>query len=309
MNGILYTVTVFIWGSTWLAIAYQLGDTPIVVSVAWRFGLASIVLLAILKLRNALPRLSIENHKVSALLALCLFSNNFLCFYYATEYLPSGLNAVVFSLAPILNAFNLWLLEKQRPSGVFLQGALMGFTGVVLLFASQFMSAAMDLGVLKGLLLSILGTYFFSMGNMVSARSQKKEMPLLPTTAWAMGYGAIYLVVIALFMGLPLSVTMDATYLSALVYLAIIGSVVGFNTYLALVGRIGAAKAAYCTVLFPLVALSLSTIFEGYEWTWISVLGVVLVLAGNLRVFGMPEFVVAESARLNREMKKLTDKS
>jgi len=289
MNGILYTLTVFIWGSTWLAIAYQLGDTPVVVSVGWRFGLASLALFAILMLKGALPRLSLQNHKMAALLALCLFSNNFLCFYAATEYLPSGLNAVVFSLAPILNALNLWLLEKRAPTGTFIQGALTGFTGVVLLFASQFLNAAMDLTILLGLGLSLLGTYFFSLGNMVSARAQQQAMPLLPTTAWAMGYGALYLFAIALYLDLPLGVTTTPTYLSALVYLAIIGSVVGFNTYLALVGRIGAAKAAYCTVLFPLVALSLSTFFEGYQWTWLSALGVLLVLAGNLRVFGLPE--------------------
>lgn len=288
MNTILYASTVLIWGSTWLAIAYQLGDTPVIVSVAWRFALASIVLFAVLIFRNALPRLSVNNHKVAALLALCLFSNNFLCFYSATEYLPSGLNAVVFSLAPILNAFNLWVLDKRRPSSIFLQGALMGFVGVVLLFTSQFMSAEMDWNILHGLMLSLLGTYFFSMGNMVSARAQSKGMPLLPTTAWAMAYGSIYLIIIALVSGIALSVTMTPMYLSALVYLAVIGSVIGFNTYLALVGRIGASKAAYCTVLFPLVALSLSTLFEGYEWTWLSALGVILVLTGNLRVFGTP---------------------
>lgn len=288
MNSILYTSTVLIWGSTWLAIAYQLGDTPVIVSVAWRFALASIVLFAVLIFRNSLPRLSVNNHKVAALLALCLFSNNFLCFYSATEYLPSGLNAVVFSLAPILNAFNLWVLDKRRPSSIFLQGALMGFVGVVLLFTSQFMSAEMDWNILHGLMLSLLGTYFFSMGNMVSARAQSKGMPLLPTTAWAMAYGSIYLIIIALVSGIALSVTMTPMYLSALVYLAVIGSVIGFNTYLALVGRIGASKAAYCTVLFPLVALSLSTLFEGYEWTWLSALGVILVLTGNLRVFGTP---------------------
>ncbi|MGF1720722.1 DMT family transporter [Vibrio kyushuensis] len=292
MNAILYTVTVLIWGSTWLAIAYQLGDTPVVVSVGWRFAVASIALFVILIVRNALPRLSIENHKMAALLALCLFSNNFLLFYAATEYLPSGLNAVVFSLAPILNSFNLWILEKRRPSTAFLQGAITGFTGVVLLFASQFVSADMDLTIFLGLTLSFLGTCFFSMGNLVSARAQKKEMPLLPTTAWAMGYGALYLLIIALILDLPLSIPDTSTYVSALMYLAIVGSVVGFNTYLALVGRIGAAKAAYCTVLFPLVALSLSTIFEGYEWTWLSAIGVVLVLAGNLRVFGFHEPVI-----------------
>lgn len=289
MNSILYTITVFIWGSTWLAISYQLGDTPVVVSVGWRFGLASIVLFAILIFRSALPNLSAENHRTAALLGLCLFSNNFLCFYAATQYLPSGLNAVVFSLAPILNAFNLWVLKKNRPSGSFLQGALMGFIGVVLLFVSQFLGTEMDWTILLGLLLSFFGTCLFSVGNMISARAQAKKMPLLPTTAWAMGYGSVYLFVIALIIGLPLGITLTPTYLSALVYLAIIGSVIGFNTYLALVGRIGAAKAAYCTVLFPLVALSLSTLFESYEWTWLSALGVTLVLAGNLRVFGIPE--------------------
>lgn len=289
MNGMLYAATVLIWGSTWLAIAYQLGDTPVVVSVGWRFGLASIVLFAILVWRKALPALSRQNHKMAALLALCLFSNNFLCFYAATEYLPSGLNAVVFSLAPILNALNLWMIEKRKPSKIFVQGALMGFTGVVLLFASQFLSAEMDWTILLGLSLSLLGTYFFSLGNMVSARAQQSNMPLLPTTAWAMGYGAVYLFVIALFMGESLVVSTSPIYVSALIYLAIVGSVIGFNTYLALVGRIGAAKAAYCTVLFPLVALSLSTLYEGYEWTALSMLGVLLVVGGNLRVFGLPE--------------------
>ncbi|MGF1909760.1 EamA family transporter [Vibrio kasasachensis] len=291
MNTILYATTVFIWGSTWLAIAYQIGDTPVIVSVAWRFALASIALFAILLFRNGLPKLTAKNHKVAVLLALCLFSNNFLCFYYATQYLPSGLNAVVFSLAPILNALNLWILEKRRPSRVFLQGSLLGFSGVVLLFASQVMKTEMDWNILHGLMLSLLGTYLFSMGNMVSVRAQSEEMPLLPTTAWAMGYGSIYLVVIALVSGISLSVTASPMYLSALIYLAVIGSVVGFNTYLALVGRIGASKAAYCTVLFPLIALTLSTMFEGYEWTWLSVLGVIFVITGNVRVFGVPERV------------------
>ncbi|CAH0530016.1 DMT family transporter [Vibrio hippocampi] len=289
MTSVLYTTTVLIWGSTWLAIAYQLGDTPVVVSIAWRFALASVILFALLLARKSQLQLSTENHKIAALLGLCLFSNNFLCFYIATQYLPSGLNAVVFSLAPMLNALNLWVIEKRRPTMIFLQGALIGFIGVVFLFASQFMGAEMDLNILYGLLLSMLGTFFFSIGNLVSARAQSKGMPLLPTTAWAMGYGSIYLVVIALVSGMSLAVTMTPTYLSALFYLAIIGSVIGFNTYLALVGRIGAAKAAYCTVLFPLVALSLSTLFEGYQWTGFSMLGVILVITGNLRVFGIPE--------------------
>ncbi|NLS14807.1 DMT family transporter [Vibrio sp. SM6] len=290
MNSVLYGVTVLIWGSTWLAIYFQLDQAPILISVAWRFALASAVLFGFLWAKRTVLKISFSNHQVSLLLGMCLFSNNFLCFYHATQYFPSGLNAVVFSLAPIFNAVNGWLFYRQGVSRRFWQGALLGFGGVLLLFASQWMGMAMDTNVLKGLLLSLLGTYLFSLGNMVSAYGQKQKMPLLPTTAWAMGYGALFLFGLALLLNIPMTLPANPQYLVALGYLAVVGSVVGFNTYLALVGRIGAPNAAYCTVLFPIVALTLSTWFENYQWHWLSAVGVGLVMVGNLRVFGWPKW-------------------
>ncbi|MCG7496517.1 EamA family transporter [Vibrio sp. Of7-15] len=287
MNITLYIVTVLIWGSTWLAIAFQLGDTAITVSIGYRFGLASLILFAFLLLRRTPVLLSLRNHSYAAILGLLLFCTNFICFYYATMYIPSGLIAVIFSLAPILNALNLWWLQSKRPEKSLVEGAIMGCAGILLLFLPQLFNDEQSQHLLLGIALAFAGTCCFSFGNIVSAKAQKSNMPLLPTTAWGMAYGSLYLFALSLFNGESLALPNSEQYLVALLYLALFGSVIGFNTYLLLVGRIGAEKAAYCTVLFPIIALVLSTIFEGYQWSLYGLIGVLLVIIGNLRVFGL----------------------
>lgn len=287
MNMILYAVTVLIWGSTWIAIAFQLGDTAITVSIAYRFGLASLILFAFLLLRRTPVALSLRNHSYAAVLGLLLFCTNFICFYYATMYIPSGLSAVIFSLAPILNALNMWWLYSKRPEKNLIEGALMGCGGILLLFLPQLLNSDQSQYLMLGIALAFAGTCCFSFGNLVSAKAQKSNMPLLPTTAWGMAYGSVCLFAMSLFNGESLALPHSELYLGSLFYLALFGSVIGFNTYLLLVGRIGADKAAYCTVLFPIIALILSTIYESYQWNIYGLIGVLLVILGNLRVFGL----------------------
>lgn len=287
MNLILYFSTVLIWGTTWLAIAFQIGDTPVTLSVSYRFGLAAAVLMLLLVLKGVSLKISKRNHLVALSLGGFLFSTNFICFYYATYYIPSGLNAVIFSLAPLLNAFNGWFFLRNTPDKRVIQGGIVGVFGVLLLFLPQILSTETNQLAILGLVLSLAGTYCFSCGNFISSKAQSLHMPLLPTTAWGMAYGSGFLLILTIAMGNEILLPMDKDYLLSLLYLAIFGSVIGFNTYLLLVGRIGPQKAAYCTVLFPIIALMLSTWFEGYEWQWPAVLGVVMVIMGNLRVFGI----------------------
>lgn len=287
MNLILYFSTVLIWGTTWLAIAFQIGDAPVTLSVSYRFGLAAVVLMLLLVLKGVSLKISKKNHLFALSLGGFLFSTNFICFYYATYYIPSGLNAVIFSLAPLLNAFNGWLFFRNTPDKRVIQGGIVGVIGVLLLFLPQILSTETNQLAIFGLVLSLAGTYCFSCGNFISSKAQSLHMPLLPTTAWGMAYGSGFLLILTVAMGNEILLPMDKDYLLSLLYLAIFGSVIGFNTYLLLVGRIGPQKAAYCTVLFPIIALMLSTWFEGYEWEWPAVLGVVMVIMGNLRVFGI----------------------
>ena len=135
-----------------------------------------------------------------------------------------------------------------------------------------------------GLLLGLGGTLSASMGNIVAARNQQARLPVVQTNAFGMGYGAILMYATGLIAGVPFRFEATPTYIASLVYLALFGSAIAFGAYLTLIGRIGADRAAYSSLLFPIVALGLSTLFEGYQWSALSLFGVFLVLAGNFLV-------------------------
>ncbi|GIZ50035.1 DMT family transporter [Noviherbaspirillum aridicola] len=285
MNAGLYLLTVLIWGSTWIAIKWQLGSVPAPVSIALRFWIAAAVLLAILAARGDRLRPPAGAWRYLIAQGTALFCCNFLCFYYASQWVTSGLVAVVFSTAPLWNAINgrLFLGRPLQPQVI--AGALLGLAGIALLFLPQLLDHMDDNGMLAGLGLALLGTLFFSSGNLLSARMQALGMTPWMTNTWAMFIGAALLTLLALGLGMSFALPADARYLGSLLYLAVPGSVIGFTAYLLLVGRLGPDRAAYCTVLFPVVALSISTVFEGYRWSLPAFLGLGCVLAGNLLVF------------------------
>lgn len=293
MNVFLYLITVLIWGTTWIAITFQLGSVPAPVSIAWRFWLASALLLLILVLRRKQVWPPRQAWRYLFAQGFALFCCNFLCFYYASKSVPSGLVAVVFSTAPVWNALNgrLFLHRPLRPQ--VLAGALLGLAGIALLCLPQMRGHWSDGAMLSGLGLALLGTLCFSTGNLLSSRMQALGLTPLLTNAWAMLIGATIVGAGALLLGMPFTLplaagALDWHYLGALLYLAIPGSVIAFTAYLTLVGRIGPDRAAYSTVLFPVVALIVSTIFEGYRWTAPAFAGLVLVLAGNVLAFLPP---------------------
>ncbi|ONG56066.1 hypothetical protein BKE38_06975 [Pseudoroseomonas deserti] len=283
-NLLLFLATVLIWGSTWIAIAWQVGPVPVLVSVFYRFGAAALILLLALAALRRLPVPGWRDQPFILAQALCLFSLNFLCFYSAAGHLPSGLLSVIFSLATLYNAVNARIFFGDRVTARTLLAALLGVAGLLLLFGQEIF-VHLDGATLKGVGLAALGTLFFSLGNMASRRNSAAGIAPLTANAWGMAYGAAVLLGLIAVTATPVVAPPDGRYLAALLYLAVIGSVVGFTTYLMLVARIGSSRAAYTTVLFPVVALSLSTLFEGYRWDAAGLAGLALTLLGNLVIF------------------------
>ncbi|MGR9160781.1 DMT family transporter [Rhizobium leguminosarum] len=286
-NAALFIATVLIWGTTWIAIAMQVGPVPVLVSVFYRFAVAAVILVAILAVMPRLKLPALRDQPFILAQALCLFSLNFICFYNAAASIPSGLISVIFSLATIYNAVNARLFFGDRITGRTLLAATLGATGLLLLFG-QDVVVDFDMGTLKGIGLAALGTLFFSLGNMASRRNSAAGISPLTANAWGMTYGTIVLLFLIAVTQTPIVAPPNITYLAALLYLAAIGSVVGFTTYLMLVSRIGSSRAAYATVLFPIVALSLSTVFEGYHWSGLGLIGLALTLLGNVVIFARP---------------------
>jgi len=295
MNAVLYITTVLIWGTTWIAISMQSGSVPVLVSVFYRFALAAGLLLVVLMLFGRLRRLSLRDHGFCVLQGMCVFGFNFCCFYTANAYINSGLESVLFSLATVFNALNGVVFFRQRLTRRLLLANLLGFIGILSLFWHDLMGAGMNADVLLGVGLSLLGTYGFSLGNMISVRHQARGLDLLSTNGYAMGYGALVMLALALVSGASFSILWTPAYIGSLLYLALFGSVIGFAAYFALIGRIGAGPAAYATVMFPLIALGMSTLFEEYQWTGSAVLGLVLILLGNAVMFYRPRRAVEQA--------------
>jgi drug/metabolite transporter (DMT)-like permease len=280
----LYGITVFVWGTSWIALKAQLGVVSPEVSTLWRFmAAAALMWLWVAAARQPLA-FGFTDHLRLAASGVLMFSSNFVLFLYGGQYLPSGLLAVVFSLASIVNLVLGALILGQRIEGRVAAGGALGAAGIGLLYWPQVAGAGFDPNALVGLGFCVAGTLSFCLGNMVSTVIQRRGLPLLSANAWGMAYGLATLTALSLARGQPFIVEWTPRYVGATLYLALFASVIAFACYLTLLRRIGAARAGYATVLFPIVALAISTFAEGYRWTAPALIGAALALAGNVLV-------------------------
>ena len=280
----LYLTSVLIWGSTWYAIKFQLGVVAAEVSLVYRFALASVILLLFCLLTRRSLKFSVAQQGFIALQGLCLFSTNYLIFYWATDLLTSGIVALLFSTVILMNIVNGAIFMGTRVSQSVVLGACIGIAGIGVIFWSEVGAVQNTADTWRGLWMCLLATFLASIGNILSARNQKQGIPVVQTNAWGMFYGALIMAIYAFFSGASFDYEPTLSYSLSLVYLSVFGSILAFGCYLTLIGRIGADKAAYAAVLFPVIALGISTLFEGYQWTLLAVFGFALVLLGNYLV-------------------------
>jgi len=283
-NSALYALTVLIWGSTWFAIELQLGVVAPEVSLVYRYGAASALLFAWSRFRGLSLQFSLREHAWFFLLGVLLFGVNYIVAYRAQIHITSALTAIAFSSMVWMNIINSRLFFGVKAGRGVLLGALLGGIGMFYLFAPQISELSFSDTVFYGSFLAVLSALIASFGNMVSQATQKAKLPVVQTNAWGMFYGTVFTAIIAISNGHAFEFDWTVAYVGSLAYLTVFGSIVAFGAYLTLLGRIGAHKAGYAMVMFPVVALVLSTLFEGLEIDSTTVLGTLFVLAGNLFV-------------------------
>ena len=283
-NALLYAITVLVWGSTWLAIEYQLGVVEPEVSIFYRYALASMILFLWCKYRRLKLLFNLKYHAWFVLLGLFLFCLNYILTYRAQVHITSALAAIIFSSMLWMNIGLARLIFGIRSTGRVLLGTLLGIAGILVIFAPEVEAITLTDGTVVGMLLALAGALSASTGNMVSQGAQKQALPVVQSNAWGMFYGALITGSVAALSGHEFNFDATFTYIASLAYLAIFGSVIAFGAYLTLLGRIGAHRAGYATVMFPVVALLLSAAFEGLRLDAFILGGTTLVLLGNLLV-------------------------
>ncbi len=300
MTILLYASSVLIWGSTWLAIKFQLTQVPPILSVAYRFALAAAILFGYCVLTKRRLRFPGRDHLLMTLQGGSLFGAGYVLCYLASQYLTSGLVAVLFSIIVVFNIFNLRLFMGLAIRGRAVIGGGFGLIGISLVFWPELVAFRLSEG-LVGCLLTLAAAYAASIGNVIGQRNASTGLPVAQANAYAMAYGAVMTFLVWLAFGGEPVMSWSADYLLPVLYLSVFGSVIAFGCYMALIGRIGADIAAYTAVLSPVIAIVLSTLFEDYVWAPLPSLGLVLVLVGNVVVLTGPEtlkrFPLAARAR------------
>ena len=286
MNAALYFVVLLAWGSSWFAISFQLGDVAPQVSIAWRFLLASFILFIWCYARGLKLSFSWRAHSSWLLLGFFLFCVNYICAYFGTFYLASGLVCLIFSTLTLFTVFNGFIFFKKPIRLPILFGAIVGILGLSIIFSNEISNTdwSLESGIVKGFLWMLLATFFASIGMLLSGQMQARKMPLVQSNAFSMLYGSLIIVTYVGFSDISFSFSTSYSYVISLIYLSIVASVIGFGVYLKLVGNIGADKASYVNIFTPTIALFLSTLFENYQWSWTGLVGITLIIIGNIIV-------------------------
>lgn len=283
-NLILYMLAVLIWGTTWFAIKLQLGHAPIEVSIFYRAFIAAVFLIAWCQYKGYSLKFKPIDHIFCCLMGLSMFSIHLVFVYNATHYILSGVIAVVFSAVSFLSIANNYIFFKVKPSINLTFGALLGIAGLCIFFWHEVFNITLQETTVKGLLLSGIATLIFSMGSVITKRNNKFGLKIVPSMAIGMIYGTIAMFIVMLLNNQWFVVPTSSVYWWSLLYLAFPGSIVALLCYLQLIKNIGPELAGYCTVLFPVVALFVSSLMESYNWSISDFIGLTLVITGNILV-------------------------
>ncbi|PWK53741.1 DMT family transporter [Pleionea mediterranea] len=280
-NTLLYLTTVLIWGTTWFAIEFQLGEVAVEISLFYRFALAAILMWGFCWWKKVPLALSLRNHSFIFLLGLLNFSMNYLVLYWAQNYLTSAMTSIAFSTLLLMNIVNTRIFFGKPIAGRIIIGALLGIIGIIALFWQDLQDFNISSTAIIGLMLTLFGTFLASLGNMVSVRNTANKISVIQGNTWGMLYGTIALLIYALINGSEFTFASQTSYWVSLLYLSLFGTVFAFACYFMLFQNIGPEKASYVIVLFPLVAVVFSTLYEGFVWHQSTILGFILVLSGN----------------------------
>jgi drug/metabolite transporter (DMT)-like permease len=278
----LFVACVAIWGSTWIAITFQLGRVAPEASVFYRFLLASLMLFAYCLARRLPLRYGAREHAWIALLGVLMFSVSYILVYYAEEHVVSGLVAVGYSASPLLGMLGMRAFFGTPMTGRITAGSLLGIVGIGLVFAPEFGRMQGAGSPLAGAIYTAGAVLVSTLGSMVAHRNQQRHLPLWQPMAWGMLYGALFSLAWTLASGKPLGFEATPAYILSLLYLTIFGSVLAFAAYLTLLKRIGAARSGYIGVMVPIVALVISAAFESFHWHPLTWAGIAISVAGNV---------------------------
>ncbi|QLY25712.1 DMT family transporter [Bdellovibrio sp. KM01] len=289
MNFLLYAICTLIWGSTWLVITFQVDSASPIASVFWRFTLGAFMLLSYCLITKKKLSYGKSDHLTFLTMGIFMFSVNYMLVYWSETMVSSGIAAICFTVIVPYNMIGMRLFFKKPITPKVIAGSVLGGVGILLIFINEILGLHANERTIMGLVIGLIATLSASAGNMLSQKSYRKAVPVVVSNTWGMLYGSAFTLLVGLVLQHSFAIPLTTKYLSSLLYLSLFGSVFAFGAYLSLAGRIGAERAAYSGVISPVIALTLSSMYEDFKWTPYIITGVALCLLGNILTLYSPK--------------------
>ena len=289
-----FFLLVLIWGTTWAAIRLGLeggvpeggaagaglaGGIPPWTGAALRFGIGSALLLALAPALGVKLGQSRAEKRLWAINAACTFCISYGVLYWAEQWVPSGLAAVIFAIFPLCTAlFAHPTIPGERLHLGSLAGILLGFSGLAVIFSEDFaLLGGRQVAVAAGVLL--VAPVAAAVGN-VTTKKWGGDVHPLSIAAVPMGLAALALGAVAAVLERGRPVDFNLASVGALLYLAVFGSAVSFSLYFWLLRHVSVTTLSFLNYATPVVAVLVGTLWLDEPLTGRTVAGALLVVAG-----------------------------
>jgi drug/metabolite transporter (DMT)-like permease len=283
-NMILYILVSLIWGTTWLVIKYQIENTGVVAGVFYRFIISAIILFVMNYFLKNQMQYTILHHRFFILQGIFNFSINYILTYLSERYVSSAFIALTFTTLIYFNMIGLYFLYQKKIESSAILGTIIGGIGIFFIFSKQILNVSLNQKELYGIIIGVIATLSASLGNMASIKNHQAKIPVLVFNAWAMLYGSIFSLIVGLILQESFSFNPNVPFFTSLFYLTVFGTVIAFYAYQTLIIEIGAHRAAYTSIISPIIAVFVSMAFENFELTKVIIIGMILAILGNYLV-------------------------
>lgn len=273
-----YGACVLIWGTTFYAIRACIGPGryPTHQAAALRFVVAALVLAALAASGRARPSPRSPAQAAWICVAGLFNFGGYALLYKAEEAITGGVACVIYGTLPLMTALLSAATGTERVSRASVAGALVSLGGIAIIFRDRLEVSAQQAA---GVVMMLVTVGFSTCMNVLLKRKAEGVHPL-SQNAWFLGTTAVAMSLLAAAEGRPLPWPPPPGPTLALLYLAIVGSVVAFGAYFYLIRQTSLMTASTIVLLEPLVALFVDAAWEAQPIGAAAYFGAAVTMAG-----------------------------
>ncbi len=274
---------VLIGGTGFLAVSFHMNYVEKEFAIAYRMLLGGVFIIAFtLFKRRPFPKITLSNVMKILISGLFLYAINYLFVYQAILGLPSGICTLITAAIIIPNAILGHLILGTKLKIRTILGAGISFIGLVILLPGDLFDFDVSQTATFSIIIMFSSLFISSFGTVITSKFMRDGLDFYWLTGLSVLTGGVFNFIVGYLIHDSISWSMEPGHFLVWGYMAFFATAVTFILYMQIVNKFGAGNASYIWIIAPAIALNLSVVFEGMEWTPDRIIGSIIILLGSL---------------------------